>query len=148
MKVIIDDITYNVDMTKPIQFYKILYAMARGEGLKLPNGQIFQMGSQSLIRTALKMIITPIILPLIKAMYYEQGIELTPPVKHADLIDYCVTAMLDYCIITQEQFHVNLTSEASSDSSRTVVAIAATWQSSHEEARQPGVIDSPSPSNN
>lgn len=133
MKLVIDDNEYDMDLTKAIQFYRILYTMARGDGLKLANGKMLQMGSNSLMRTALKMVMTPVVLPFVKSMYAERGMQLAPPEKHADLIDYCFNAVLDFAIASQEKLRVNLASKNDTDCGKSIVSIAAAWQQTDEQ---------------
>lgn len=146
MRVKLDDTLYNIDLKKLIQFYKLLYSMARTDGIHLPNGQNFHLGDNLLIRTALKAAMTPVIIPFIKDLYKSNGIDLPAAPKHADLIDYAVGALLDFCIISQEKLDVSFTSETGENCSRSIITVSASWR--EEEAattneKPTGLLTSP-----
>lgn len=129
MKLIFDDTVYHVDLSKVVEADRQIYQAVRTNGLQLKDGTIVQMNDRSIMRTALKMIMTPIVLPLLRNLYASKDIILDPPPKHTDLIDYAVHAFLDYCAILEKRLEVNLTSKTSENSGNTVESIATTWTS-------------------
>ena len=136
MKVTLDGIQYDLDLSKPIELYRLMWRQLSTGGIKTADGSTFVFNKDSLLRTALKTVMTPVVIPAIKRLYQKKGIELEPPVKHSDLLDYAVNKMLDYMTTVQGDVHAYLTSQANENSGRTIVGFSTIASTNADSAIQ------------
>lgn len=115
MKISINENHYTLDLTSVVNLYRRIYETARTNGIVLSTGKLFVMNNQSLMRSAMKIIITPVVLPMLRTMYEERGLELEAPQRHADLIDFCVYKFLDLAQIVQEELRLDFQADEIND---------------------------------
>lgn len=128
MRLLIDDKTYRLSLERTVQKMRETYEQVSTNGLKRNDGSILRFGDRSLVRTGLKAIMTPIVIPFLQKIYTERGIILDPPAKHTDLIDYAVNAFLEFMVITERTLDVHLTSEVDEYSGPSIISISAAIQ--------------------
>lgn len=125
MKFKLDGKVYKLDLSKVIEFERAVYTEVNTNGI-LVDGKLHRFDS-GIMRTAVNMIMTPIVLPIIRKMYMSKGIVLEPPAKHSDLVDYAVHAMLDYVSMLERKFYADFTCEISNDCESTIVSVAPSF---------------------
>jgi hypothetical protein len=124
----IDGEIYDLDLTKTIELMRGLYKqMSSEQGIVGTDGKTYKL-NRGLIRTAIKSIMTPFIIPMIERMYSDHDIILVKPERHADLIDYAVDALLDFMLVAGENTHVDFTSEIRENSRHSVKSIRSRWE--------------------
>lgn len=128
MKIILDEHEYSVDLTKTIELIRFIYLKLNNEGITLKDGETLKLGDHSILRTSLKAIMTPMVIPMLRKMYAEKHIILDPPVRHTDLIDYSVNALCDFLSIIEKRLNVILASKVIDNSRSSIESITTTWE--------------------
>lgn len=130
MKIDFNDDQYQYNVKKWTSQILSLYAVLRTSGIETKDGKHLSFAKDSLLRTALKAIMAPFFIPFLKDLYRDKGLELPPPLKHADLIDYFIINLIHWIDQVEETLYVKATiaDETSGDSRKTISTILATWQ--------------------
>jgi hypothetical protein len=124
----IDGEIYDLDLDRSIELMRSLYAQMSSEtGVVGNDGKTYKL-NRGVMRTALKTIMTPFVIPMIERMYSDHNILLDKPERHTDLIDYAINAMLDFMLIAGENTRAVFTSEIREDSRHTIKSIHARWE--------------------
>jgi uncharacterized Fe-S cluster protein YjdI len=121
MKITVDnERTYNISILPMTNHFLKMY---RGDNIDI-HGKIQAsnplLARNSLVMTALKSLITPIVIPWLKTLYLSKGLTLLPPVKHENLIDYSVKAIAAWTLEVGEYTHVNITTQICENSERSI----------------------------
>ncbi len=111
MKISIYGETYYINMTKVGDTLKKRYLEISGKPIVLRNGKTIDLSRKSLPLIAARATMVQTILPMIEDMYTDQGIPLPPHVKHENVVDYIVNAILDLMIHIEGKVHFYVTSE-------------------------------------
>ena len=127
MRIEIDGQGYTLDVNTLLELYRALYKQASTEGLVLQDGSRFLFNRDSLLRTGLKMIMTPFVIPFIRRLYAQHDLPLDAPIRHADLIDYSVNALIDYVKIAGENINANFTTGDGQGNNRNIETVATSW---------------------
>ena len=142
MRIQIDDTNYTLHVSDMIELYRYLYTQASDTGIELQDGTKFTFNRDSLLRTGLKVLMTPFVIPFIRNLYKQRSLDLVPPVKHQDLIDYSVHALLDYVKIAGINLHVDFTSRTDEGGGKTIETVATSWNENETRDSIPA-IDAP-----
>lgn len=126
MKITLDEQLYELHLGSTIERFRSAYEKIVAGEITLPSSSPFARGS--LLRTALKQVMTPLVIPALRKLYVDKGLELPTPPKHTDLIDFVVFAVLAYIRSVEGGYHVRLTSEDGSDSVKTIKSFSASWK--------------------
>lgn len=108
MKINIDGQFYHLNIGEIAAHLQSLYTEHKGS-LEQPvekNGIKFDFGRKSVLRIAVKSAIVPLVLPIIRTMYENKGLQLRPHIKHEDLIDYIVENVLTYVATIEKEFQL------------------------------------------
>lgn len=127
MKIFLDDTTYLLDVGKLCRQLRLIYAAKSVDKIKL-GGKTLDMSKRSLLRTALKSVMVPIVLPILEELYLSKGFMLPKPERHSDLIDYAITHIINFASLVEKDFniHVESTEIDSGNGTRIIKSLLAT----------------------
>lgn len=129
MKIHLDGQEYQLDMHPLLLQIQEIYISAREK-------------ASPLVITSLKTMLVPFLLPYIEAMYRSSDMALPAPERHADMLNYCMTALLFYYDTKEKSLRVNLASKTNADSSKTIIAVSSAIVSKTEDGDERVAIDS------
>lgn len=140
MRLTIDNQEYTLPLQRTINIYQLLYEKMIQDGLQvgLPSGDMLLLSRDSLLRSTLKILMTPIVIPRLRKLYASKGMTLPDPPKHSDLVDFVVLAVLNYIRCVEGGYHVSLTSEDGPDSIKTIKTFTASWSDGQEKPDNSG----------
>jgi hypothetical protein len=116
MKFFIDNQEYELPLSTIANRLEEKYLLLKDKPLKMPNGKTFDFSRKSLLRTALKSALVPIVLPILQGMYEENFLILPPHEKHSDLIDYLIIHALRFIGLMEGKINLNVTTSEDNDS--------------------------------
>lgn len=138
MRIYIDGVPYHLNIGEIAAHLQSLYTEHKGvmEQPVEKNGIKFDFGRKSVLRIAVKTTLVPLVLPIIRAMYENKGLQLRPHVKHEDLIDYIVENVLTYIATIEKDFQLHvLTIPFNQSGGRYVKALSTHGQAVIERAK-------------
>lgn len=116
MKIFIDNQEYEIPLSTIANRLEEKYMLLKDKPLKMPNGKVIDFSRKSLLRTGLKSVLVPIVLPILQGMYQENFLILPPHEKHSDLIDYVIIHMLRFIGLMEGKITLNVSTIEDIDS--------------------------------
>jgi len=125
----LDKQPYALDVGKIADRIKQKYNFYDGSNaLLLPGGKSIDIGKKSIIRLAIKSMLVPIAIPALQALAQKYAYELTPHVKHEDLIDYFINNTLDLVAALETGINIYVSTQDSDSTFKNIISFSTVKQ--------------------
>jgi hypothetical protein len=134
MLLFVDGTGYRIELSKYARMIKVVYEMSTTTGIPMKDGSRFYINPT--MKSFLKLIATPVLIPMLRNLYLERGLKLEPPVRHEDLMEYFIENFVRWIEQVEGRLSIDATtSETDENSYKTVIGATTTWKDAQKENR-------------